>query len=284
MSAPNTVTFSGELLEKMKREGSLTKEQLDFLRCEAEKHLNDTTVYSVVYRNTKPPTNNPHEYASMGPYWWPNPDTEDGLPYVRRDGEVNPACAEKMAYYAMAIAAFTLSLAAYYFDEKKYAEKAEKIIYDWYLNPETYMEPHAEYAQFIPGICNGRGIGIIEFIHSHRVFNAIAMLESVGYISESTVSGVKEWFVKFANWMITSENGLDEDLQLNNHGTIYDANVLATAIFTGRKFLAEKICKTAYARRFLSQVEPDGSQPLELARTRAMNYSIDNAQGLILIA
>ena len=115
MSAPNTVTFSGKLLEKMKREGTLTKEQLDFLRCEADKYLNDPTVYSVVYRNTKPPTNNPHEYASMGPYWWPNPDTEDGLPYVRRDGVVNPACAENMAYYVMAIAAFTLSLAAYYF-------------------------------------------------------------------------------------------------------------------------------------------------------------------------
>ena len=27
---------------------------------------------------------------SQAPYWWPDPDTPDGLPYVRRDGERNP--------------------------------------------------------------------------------------------------------------------------------------------------------------------------------------------------
>ncbi len=37
-----------------------------------------------------PPSGDKHDYMSMGPYWWPNPDTDDGLPYIRKDGLVNP--------------------------------------------------------------------------------------------------------------------------------------------------------------------------------------------------
>ena len=32
----------------------------------------------------------PHDYYSNGDYWWPNPDTKDGLPYIQRDGQTNP--------------------------------------------------------------------------------------------------------------------------------------------------------------------------------------------------
>ena len=30
------------------------------------------------------------------------------------------------------------------------------------------MNPHAEFAQAIPGICEGRGIGLIDFRDSYR--------------------------------------------------------------------------------------------------------------------
>lgn len=29
-------------------------------------------------------------YTSLATYWWPDPDSEDGLPYIRKDGKVNP--------------------------------------------------------------------------------------------------------------------------------------------------------------------------------------------------
>lgn len=35
-------------------------------------------------------TGGPHDYYSNGDYWWPNPDTPDGLPYIQRDGQTNP--------------------------------------------------------------------------------------------------------------------------------------------------------------------------------------------------
>ncbi len=45
---------------------------------------------TVIDKGMTPPSGDKHDYISMGRYWWPNPDTPDGLPYVRRDGESNP--------------------------------------------------------------------------------------------------------------------------------------------------------------------------------------------------
>src|SRR5690349_21317834 len=32
----------------------------------------------------------PNDFYSNGDYWWPNPNTTNGLPYVQRDGQTNP--------------------------------------------------------------------------------------------------------------------------------------------------------------------------------------------------
>ncbi|MBR5241500.1 MAG: alginate lyase family protein [Clostridia bacterium] len=283
MNIPNTITYSGAALVEMKQEKKVAESVLNELKRRAEELLSEPQI-AVVHRKTRPITKNPHEYASQAPYWWPNPDTPDGLPYIRKDGVANPIYFDEMSFVKLCDKIHVLTLAAYHLDEDKYAEKSVKMIYDWFLNPETYMVPHAEYAQAIPGICDGRGIGVVDFCYSYKIFDSIAILEAMGKISEEIVRGVKEWYVKFADWMITSEKGLDEDLQENNHGTYFDVAVLAAAIFTERKFLADKICTTAYIRRFKHHVEPDGKQPLELARTRAMNYSLQTARGLMLIA
>ena len=36
------------------------------------------------------PSRDPHDYVSIATYFWPNPDTPDGLPYVSRDGRLSP--------------------------------------------------------------------------------------------------------------------------------------------------------------------------------------------------
>ena len=38
--------------------------------------------FSVVNKKVLPPSEDKHDYMSIGPYWWPNPDTPDGLPYI----------------------------------------------------------------------------------------------------------------------------------------------------------------------------------------------------------
>ena len=283
LKAPKTVSFSGELLLKMKESG-LSAEAAAQLKGKADSLLS-SPLYAVTERIMTAVSGNKHDYCSIGTYWWPNPDTADGLPYVRRDGETTPGAKDPITYDSMSEKVLMLSLAAFYFDSDVYGKAAEKAIYDWHLNPETYMTPHAEYSQAIPGICSGRGIGVIDFsMRSFKIFDAVGILEYLGYISEERVCAIKKWYSEFTDWMLTSEKGLEEECELNNHGTYYDVHMLAAAIFTGREALIKKICTTAYARRIRIQIEPDGAQPLELRRTMAMVYSLSNLYAFSLIA
>ena len=283
MSSIKTISFSGAALEKMKKNSEVSSAVLDALRSHADKIAAEPRI-NVTMRKMRAISGNIHDYSSIGSYWWPNPDTPDGLPYVRRDGILTPLAKDPVTHEKLCKDIFNLSLAAYYFDEKRYANAAVEAIYDWFLNPDTYMTPHAEYAQSIPGICDGRGIGIIDFRFSYYIFDAVFILESLGYIDSNTVNKLKDWYSKFGDWLLTSENGITEDTEPNNHGTWYDALVISIAVFTGREALFKKICDTAYVRRFSDQIEPDGSQPLELARTQGMLYTLANLEGLIAIA
>ncbi|MCB0061004.1 MAG: alginate lyase family protein, partial [Caldilineaceae bacterium] len=79
--------------------------------------------FSVLDKPMTPPSGDKQDYYSVGPYWWPNPDTADGLPYVRRDGAVNP---ERDQYDAaarshMEHAVVTLALAYFFSGDEQYA-------------------------------------------------------------------------------------------------------------------------------------------------------------------
>jgi hypothetical protein len=279
---PSLITFDGSRLPALKelanRDGDLQKE----FRKKAENLLSKGRI-SVVDRKLRAITGDPHDYMSMGPYWWPNPNTENGLPYIRRDGEVNPETKDPCTYSAMASAVYELSLAAYYFDDTRFSEKAVQMIRDWHIEPESFMKPHLEYGQSIPGICTGRGIGLIDFAGSYQLFNGIRILEFLGAIDEDTLAKTKAWYVDFINWMLTSETGVDEDNQHNNHGAWFDVQVAAAALFTDRPILAKKTLMTAYDRRVVKHIMPDGSQPHELARTHAIGYSSMNLNALFLL-
>src|SRR5690349_11448371 len=46
--------------------------------------------FSVTSKATTPPSGDKHDYMSQAPYFWPDPKSANGLPYIRRDGERNP--------------------------------------------------------------------------------------------------------------------------------------------------------------------------------------------------
>ena len=279
---PKLITFDGSRLPALKefanQDGELQKE----FRKRAENLLNSERL-SVVDRKLKPFSGNPHDYMSMGPYWWPNPDTKDGLPYIRRDGEINPETKDPITYSSLCLIVYDLALASYYYDDRRYSEKAVKMIREWHVDEETYMNPHLEYGQSVPGRCTGRGIGLIDFASSYMLFNAIRILEFLGAIDEDTLIKTKQWYIDFVNWMLTSEKGVDEDNQHNNHGAWFDVQIAAAALFTDRPILATKTLMCAYERRVVKHIMPDGSQPHELARTHAIGYSSMNLNALFLL-
>jgi hypothetical protein len=120
---------------------------------------------SVLDKTFTPVSGNKHDYMSQAPYFWYDSSKPNGLPYIRRDGEHNPEIkkiTDRTYIGDLENATKTLGIAWYLTGEEKYADKAAALIRYWFFNEATKMNPNLNYAQAIPGITNGRGIGIIE--------------------------------------------------------------------------------------------------------------------------
>ena len=242
---------------------------------------------SVVDKAVTAPSGDRHDYTSQAPYFWRNPGTSSGLPYVRRDGERNPeinAITDHAALDRLEGAVETLSLAWYFSGDDRYARHAADLLRAWFVDPATRMNPNLEYAQFVPGLNPGRGIGLIETRNLTRVVDAIGLLRESGAWPVADDRAVKEWFSAFLEWMQTSANGRAEASAKNNHGTYYDLQVASYALFLGRTALARGVLESVRTRRIALQIEADGREPLELARTRAWSYSVMNLDGLTRLA
>jgi hypothetical protein len=256
------------------------------LKAEADQALT-LERFSVVDKTTTPPSGDKHDYMTQAPYWWPDPAKADGLPYIRRDGERNPELdrlPDHGAMDKMIAAVSTLALTAYLGGDGRYGAKAADLLRAWFIAPETRMNPSLTYAQFIPGINTGRGIGLIETRGLARLVDAIGLIDSVGALTAPDKTALRDWFVKFGAWMRESPFGIDESNAKNNHGTYYDLQVAAFALFVDRPAIARRVIEGARAKRLDVQVEPDGRQPLELARTRSFSYSVMNVDGLTQLA
>jgi hypothetical protein len=243
--------------------------------------------FSVVNKDVTPPSGDKRDYMSLAPYWWPNPATPGGLPYIRRDGERNPEIHKlrnRLDLGEMVDAVETLALAYFFTADEKYASRAAILIRHWFLDPATGMNPNLKYAQAIRGVNEGRGEGLIETRTLTRVVDSIGLLAGSRARLAEDQQGCEEWFSQFLDWMLTSELGRDEASSENNHGTFYDVQVACYALFLGKQDIARKILQTAGDRRIAVQIAPDGSQPLELNRTKAWSYSVGNLAGLMALA
>ena len=279
------ITYTFEELVAHKEKGSLPEKALEKLRLDAEAILEKPTV-SVTKINLPRPSGDIHDYVSVAPYRWPNPDTPDGLPWIPKDGIVNPDTMSGNKIGDLYGRIIKLALAAFYFPERAeaYAEYGNRQLYDWFINPETRMNPNARYAQGIPGICDGRASGLIDFGCSYPFFNAVGILEAMGLLDAEILRGVKAWYVEFTDWILTDEFGLIIDRGHDNHATWHDANIIASAFFNDRAALKRNIAITAYENRVKFFIAPDGSQPEELKRTKGMGYSFYNLDAMLLIA
>src|SRR5271170_8141122 len=53
-----------------------------------------TSPPSVTEKTRTPPSGDKHDYLSLATYWWPDPASSNGMPYIRHDGKVNPESRE----------------------------------------------------------------------------------------------------------------------------------------------------------------------------------------------
>jgi hypothetical protein len=271
---------------RLERGDPLLRPALDRLLAEADSAL-DAGPFSVMDKTRLPPSGDRHDYISLAPYWWPDSSKPDGLPYVRKDGQRNPETRkdyDSPRLGRMIGAVNTLALAYYFTGKEPYAQHAATLLRTWFLDPATRMNANLEYAQMIPGITQGRGTGIIDTRELPRLLDDMRLLEGSTSWTARDRQGMREWLTGYFQWLRTSRNGRDEFAAPNNHGSWYDGQTAALALFLGRPELAREIVESSKTHRIARQIEPDGSQPLELARTRSLDYSVFNLEALMQLA
>jgi hypothetical protein len=233
-----------------------------------------------------PPSNDPHDYFSLSPYWWPDSTKADGLPYIRRDGVTNPESKRDLdqpRVHALGERAHTLALAYYFTGEEKYAEAAARQIRAWFVDPATKMTPHLRFAQLVRGNPRERGSGIIDTRWFIEVVDAVGLIQSSTHWSNNDQVQLQSWMKAYLDWLLSSPNGAHERAAKNNHGSWYAAQTMSYALFVGDTARAREIAEGVKGR-IERQIRPDGSQPEELVRTRTYHYSYFNVEALSRVA
>jgi hypothetical protein len=235
-------------------------------------------VISIVHKKNPAPSGDPHDYISLSPYRWPDPKKRDGLPWITRDGEVNPEFYnyDNPTLERLCHAVPKLVLQAHATNSATHAQRAGRLLRAWFIDPATRMNPHLNYAQTAPGLATGTPGGIIDTTSLVFLADAASRLAPNVEWTPSHLAGVKDWFARYTDWLLTSEPGRKEGAAMNNHGSWYDAQVACFALFCDQPKLARQQIERMTHERIARQIEPDGRQPAELRRTLALTYSTYN--------
>lgn len=253
---------------------------------EAERSLTKGP-FSVMQKSRVPPSGDKHDFLSMAPYWWPDPTKPGGLPYIRRDGEVNPESRggfDDQAFDAMQSTVETLAQAYRESRDERFAARAGLLLRTWFLDPATRMTARLDYGQFVPGHNQGRGAGIIATRRMVWIVDSVRQLGGSPSWTDTDEKGLQAWCTAYIEWLQTSRNGREETAASNNHGTWFDAQLVAMLLFTGRTNEARVLLDGRVKKRLADQIEPDGRQPRELARAKSWGYSLMNLEGWFTLA
>lgn len=287
------ILYESERLSSVKknlRSGSATQcEELAFEKLIANaQNLLEIKNPTVMEKTIDPPTGNKHDYLSISRYWWPDPQKEDGLPWIRKDGVTNPEtqtdAVDRNRLGLMTSSVKNLSLAYYFTEEERYAKKAISMLDTWFLQETTRMNPHLKYAQSVPGNPKGRRSGILDGrLIALTVPDAIVILRNSPDWTTSLEKGMMDWFTQYLNWLTESDLGMQGAKQQNNHGSWYRIHVAAIALFVDQQSVAEEMIQQAMLS-LEEQLDEEGRQIHEIKRTRSFFYSCFNLEPLIMLA
>ncbi len=232
------------------------------------------------------PSGDKRDFMSIGSYSFPNPDTPDGMPWIRKDGAFNPTADlyDLKARLAPASRAMnTLGLAYFYTGNEEYARKAAEYASVWFVDPSTRMNPNMKYAACLPGHNNGNGYfyGLIQGTAIKDCLIGLSLLKGSKAYTPAIDAGVRQWVGELYTWFTTSDMGKEEKAMKNNHAMAFYVQAMAYALFIGKNDAIPEMTKEIRELVISKQIEPDGRQPHELARPSAYNYTVLNLDYLI---
>jgi hypothetical protein len=230
--------------------------------------------YSVTEKKSLPPSGDKHDFLAYMAYSWANPDSEDGLPWIIRDGYTNPDSAKDwVRMKAMARDVQILALAYYFNGNEKFAEHAALLLRTWFVDKETRMNPNSNYGKIIPGVNEEGGYSVAGFGYIFRViYDAAGILESSQSWTDEDKKALQQWTRDFMKWVKTTKFGEIERKRDNNHGTFYDMNMTVQNMYVEDMEKAREAIKNYIARRFAVQFLPDGTQYYEMKRANNYDY------------
>lgn len=264
---------------------------------ETVKRVEGMMAYAEKFIKTKPvvvtdkkriaPSNDPRDYITLSPYWWPDSTKADGLPYVRHDGKRNPEVyeyANREQGNDIGERVEITSVLYHITGDKRYAKACAAQLRAWFTDAKTGINPNMTYSQIIPGRTNLRGTGIID---SRRFVKAILMsrlIEDSGEWTETDRRQLRAWAEAYCYWMEHSTQGRKESKAVNNHGLWYDAVHIMLLAYLDRKADLEQAVSDGVMAKLADQIADDGSLPQELRRTLSLHYSTFVMEALVTVA
>ena len=220
-----------------------------------------------------------HDFYSQADYSWPNPDDPNG-PYINRDGQSNPANFDdhRKVTIGLSIQVPALTAAWLLTGQSRYGKKACDHLRAWFVTPATRMNPNLEFAQAVKGVSTGRSYGIIDTLHLVEVARAASfLLPKMASAPDS--AAIPAWFSSYLDWLCKSDRGKAERDTVNNHAYCWALQVAEFARLVGNESIRKEMYRR-YQEVLLTQMDPDGSFPKELERTKPYGYSIFNFDAL----
>jgi len=243
--------------------------------------------FSVMDKQFTPPSGDKHDFMSLGLYYWPNPSTPDGLPYVHRDCVRNPdyVLYDRVPLGDLCTTVKVLGLAYFLTGNRVYGAHACRLLRVWFFDEATRMNPNLNFASYAPGHDKHKsGNGIIGTINFTRLLDAILFLEGHPDWMDAEQEKLEGWFRAYRDWMLNSEPGQAEQNAKNNHGLWYDVQLLCFSLFIGDTDFAKNYLKRVSYPRIGEQIAPDGEMPYETKRPSGLHYTEYNLNALLDLA
>ena len=223
-----------------------------------------------------------NDYVSLATYYWPNPKTKDGLPYISLDGKANPEGNnyDKQNLRKLAFISYYQVLLYFLSEDHHYLDLLEDNWTYYFLDKNTGMNPNMNHAQLIKGVNLGRGIGMIDFTANiSYALKMMKLLKDENLLSHEFSLKLDAWLEKFVAWYCYSPLALEERYANNNHGTFYDFGLIVLLDYLDKKEEIYPLVCQMIELRMKTQIKDD-IMPLERKRTKAKSYSLMGIKGI----
>lgn len=233
-----------------------------------------------------------NNYASLAPYYHPDPESPNGFPYIRMDGVVNRSNMSRATsdgiYLSRLCTLLTpLCILYYYTKSEDYATRAISIIDKFFINEQTKMNPNLTYS----GMVIGNSMEDLRIRGATIDANRLSIITDLIQLLKSSTSWTIEienamvlWFDSLSDWFKTNPRGILQNTYNHNIKTSYVKQLCSYLCFCGKIQEAKNYLEDNVRNMLSAQIDVDGRQVLEMDRTRSRHYSDFNLQLLVELA